>query len=164
MKKLIAILAALLLIGSAALADVPPSCYPLGYYEIRLPRDWDTSYNSDISILTKHQMPNKNYDHILTAVLMGLGDPIEDDYFYGALCDLITSQHDITANLEEDMEINGDRVYLWSGYHKDTEGAGAIYCHGDTALIVIHVSYGLDEQERLDYERALIAQITTTDD
>ena len=163
MKKLIAILAALLLIGSA-IAEAPPSCYPLGYYEIRLSREWETTYNSNISILTKHQMPNHNYDHILTAVLMPLGDPIEDDYFYGALCDLITSQHDITANLEEDLEINGDRVYLWSGYHKDTEGAGAIYCHGDTALIVIHVSYSLDEQERLDYERALMAQITTKDD
>ena len=160
MKKLLVCILALILISSAALAESETACYPLGDYDVYLPAEWSTTYNSHTSILSCHQMKNRNYDHVLTAILMNNAGPITSDALYNALCDLITDEFDITVRLDEDMEIEGDRVYLWSGFRQTTEAAGAIYCHGKDVLIVVHASYGLDEQERLDYERALVEQIT----
>ena len=160
MKKLLACVLVLILIGCAALAESETACYPLGDYDIYLPADWSTTYNSHTSILSSHELPNKNYDHILSAMLMNNAGPITSDSLYSALCDLLTDELNITTTLEENTEINGDRVYLWSGLHDTTEAAGAVYCHGKDVLVVVHRSYGLDEQERLDYERALIEQIT----
>lgn len=159
MKKLLACVLALVLIGCAACAESETSCFPLGDYEIHLPADWSTTYNSRNSILSSHELPNKNYDHILTAMLMSDAGPVDSDVLYNALCDLVVDEYDITVSLEEDVEINEDRVYVWSGLHQTTEAAGAVYCHGKDVLIVVHRSYGLDEQERLDYEKALVEQV-----
>ena len=159
MKKLLVCVLVLVLISCAALAESETSCFPLGDYEIHLPDDWSTTYNSRTSILSSHQLPNKNYDHILTAMLMSDAGPVDSDALYTALCDLIIDEFDITVSLEENVETDGDRVYVWSGLHQTTEAAGAVYCHGKDALIVVHRSYGLNEQERLDYEKALAEQI-----
>ena len=160
MKKLLVCILVLALIGCAALCESEWTQYPLGDFNMSLPVDWTTTYNSQISILSSHELPNGNFDHILTAMLMSLGDPIEDDEQLAALYNLISDEFEIEATIEDEITINDDQAVVWSGTHKGNDAAGIIYCHGDTAVIIIHMIYGLSPEERLDYEKNIAAQIT----
>ena len=163
MKKLLVIFLTVVFSFGTALSESEFSSYPLGSYTIVLPSDWSTTYNSSISILSNHPMSNGNYDHILTAVLMSLGDPIDDDAQFEALCDLIVDEYDISISVDDDLIIDEDRVYVWTGIFHLNEAAGAIYCHDDTALVVIHMTYGLSEDERFEFEKNIVSQIVVTE-
>lgn len=149
-KKLILVLMALALLGSSAMAEEWTS-YELGCFSIDLPSDWETSYNSDISILSFKQMSNGNYSNILTAMLMSFDNPIDNDEFYEQLYALIFDEFGISNTEGTDILLNAERAYIWSGIKDGNNATGLIYAHSPTALIIVHLDIEPDYDTRLAY-------------
>ena len=161
MKRALALILALLLIGSAVSAiaeDIEWETFPVGGFSVSVPAEWTTTYNSPISILSYKENSPGYYSDMLTAVTST--SLVEGEEEFNAYCDLIYEQMEFDVDGTEDITMNGEPARLWYGRKANYDATGIIYCHGSATIIVVHIKYDTPLEERLDFMRDFASRIT----
>lgn len=132
--------------------------YALGQFNVAVPADWETTYNSDISILSYKSISTDRYSDILTAVLSDISFASDEELSdYCAYC---LPELDFETTDQMTLTVNDYPIHMFLGKKDGYNAVASFYSVGDSLLFIIHTNDGKRPIELMAFDMNMVEQIT----